>query len=183
MADDFGNPEKEQKHLQEQSVIADWSHLGKISLSGAKASSDAEKMIKGASKIKVQNTLSDQTSVAFRLTQNDYLLLTGSGNEESLLDKLKKPQSTLINQTGALGCFALGGPRRDEVLERSTAVDLRRDRVTAGSVLQSTLHTVSCTIYRTEDLDILVHSRTFSESLFAAPVSYTHLTLPTILLV
>ena len=125
MADDFGNPEKEQKHLQEQCVIADWSHLGKISLSGAKASSDAEKMIKGASKINVLNTLSDQTSVAFRLTQNDYLLLTGSGNEESLLDKLKKPQSTLINQTGAMGCFALGGPRRDEVLERSTAVDLR----------------------------------------------------------
>ena len=26
----------------------------------------------------------------------------------------------------------------------------------------------SCTIYRTEDLDILVHSRTFSESLFDA---------------
>ena len=42
MADDFGNPEKEQKHLQEQCVIADWSHLGKISLSGAKAFSDAE---------------------------------------------------------------------------------------------------------------------------------------------
>ena len=81
---------------------------------------------------------------------------------------MKKPQSTLINQTGAMGCFALGGPRRDEVLERSTAVDLRRDRVTAGSVLQSTFHTVSCTIYRTEDLDILVHSRTFSESLFDA---------------
>ena len=109
-------------------MIADWSHLGKISLSGAKASIDAEKMIKGASKIKVLNTLSDQTSVAFRLTQNDYLMLTSSGNEESLLDKLKKPQSTLINQTGAMGCFALGGPRRDEVLERSTAVDLRRDR-------------------------------------------------------
>ena len=71
MADDFGNSEKEQKHLQEQCVIADWSHLGKISLSGTKASSDAEKMIKGASKIKVLNTLSDQTSVAFRLTQND----------------------------------------------------------------------------------------------------------------
>ena len=91
-------------------MIADWSHLGKISLSGAKASSDAEKMIKGASKIKVLNTLSDQTSVAFRLTQNDYLLLTSSGNEESLLDKLKKPQSTLINQTGSMGCvLPLGG--------------------------------------------------------------------------
>ena len=67
-----------------------------------------------------------------------------------------------------MGCFALGGPRRDEVLERSTAVDLRRDRVHEGSVLQSSIHTVSCTIFRTANLDILIHPRTFSESLFDA---------------
>ena len=112
MADDFGNPEKEQKHLQEQCVIADWSHLGKISLSGAKASSDAEKMIKGASKIKVLNTLSDQTSVAFRLTQNDYLLLTGSGNEESLLDKVEKTSEHPDQSNRGDGVFCPGGPEK-----------------------------------------------------------------------
>ena len=72
MADDFGNPEKEQKHLQEQSVINDWSHLGKISLSGTKASSDAEKMIKA------QDQSPEYLPIRHRLRsdlQNDYLLL------------------------------------------------------------------------------------------------------------
>ena len=168
MAENYGNKDLEQKHLEEQCVLSDWSHIGKISLSGVKASVDVEKMIKGSSKTKVLNTLIVKDAAALRLTENDFLCLTEAGMEETLLGKLKKPQSTLINQTGAMGCFALGGPRRDEVLERSTAVDLRRDRMSQGSVLQSTIHTVSCTIFRTEDLDILVHPRSFSESLFDA---------------
>jgi len=168
MAENYGNKDLEQKHLEEQCVLTDWSHLGKISLSGVKASVDAEKMLKGSSKTKVLDSLVTKDAVSLRLTENDFLCLTVTGNEENMLGKLKKPQSNIINQTGAMGCFALGGPRRDEVLERSTAVDLRRDRMSQGSVLQSTIHTVSCTIFRTEDLDILVHPRSFSESLFDA---------------
>ena len=62
----------------------------------------------------------------------------------------------------------MGGPRRDEVLQRSTAVDLRRDKVVAGSVLQSSIHTVGMTLYRTKNFDIMVHPRNLSESLYDA---------------
>ncbi|HIO84434.1 MAG TPA: hypothetical protein EYG61_10505 [Deltaproteobacteria bacterium] len=61
-----------------------------------------------------------------------------------------------------------GGPRRDEVLQRSTAVDLRRDKVGAGAVLQSSILTVGMTLYRTKNFDILLHPRNLSESLFDA---------------
>ena len=62
----------------------------------------------------------------------------------------------------------MGGPRRDEVLQRSTAVDLRRDKVGAGSVLQSSIHSVSMTLYRTKSFDIILHPRNLSESLYDA---------------
>ena len=62
----------------------------------------------------------------------------------------------------------MGGPRRDEVLERSTAVDLRRDRIVAGSVIQSSIHTINMTLYRTNNFDIIVHPRNLSESLYDA---------------
>ena len=168
MADHYGNTDLEQKHLEQQCVLTDWSHIGKISLSGTKASADAEKMFKGSSKIKTLNSLVTKNSVSLRLTENDFLILTVVGHEENMLAKLNNPKSSIILQTGAMGCFALGGPRRDEVLERSTSVDLRRDRVHEGAVLQSTIHTVSCSIFRTALLDILIHPRTFSESLFDA---------------
>jgi heterotetrameric sarcosine oxidase gamma subunit len=168
MADHYGNTDLEQKHLEEQCVLIDWSHIGKISLSGIKASVDAEKMLKGSSKVKILNSLVSQDSVSLRLTENDFLILTVAGLEENMLSKLKIAQSSIIHQTGSMGCFVLGGPRRDEVLERSTAVDLRRDRVNEGSVLQSTIHNVSCTIFRLSSLDILIHPRSFSESLFDA---------------
>ena len=37
IAKHFGSPEKETKHLKNQCVLVDWSHLGKISLSRGNA--------------------------------------------------------------------------------------------------------------------------------------------------
>ena len=88
--------------------------------------------------------------------------------ETDLLEKIDHKITTVIDQTGALGCLVLGGPRRDEVLQRSTAMDLRRDRVIAGSVIQSSIHTVSMTLYRTKHFDIIIHPRNLSESLYDA---------------
>jgi sarcosine oxidase gamma subunit len=114
----------------------------------------------------VLSTIGTQDQVALRLTPNDFQLLCQPGQEQALLEKLDSAKSTVTDSTGALACFALGGPRRDEVLERSTAVDLRRDKVVPGSVIQLTIHTIHCTLYRTENLEILTHSRTLSESLY-----------------
>ena len=103
-----------------------------------------------------------------RLTKNDYLILCQPAMEKTLLEKLDTKITTVTDQTGANGCFVLGGPRRDEVLERSTAVDLRRDRITASTVIQSSIHTVNMTLYRTNNFDIIVHPRNLTESLYDA---------------
>ena len=170
IAEYFGSPEKEIEHLRNQCVLVDWSHLGKISLSRGNAAGVAEKAVKGAGKIEILSSLCSKDVVALRLTRSDYLFLCDTGVEEKYLKKMNQKQTTVIDQTGAMACFALAGPRRDEVLERSTAVDLRRDRVGSGAVLQSTIHTVSFTLYRTAEYEILVHPRAYSEFLFDALV-------------
>lgn len=173
IAEHFGNPERERQCLQEGAVLADWSHIGKISLSGPQAAAYAERLCEGAESIAPLSSVGTSERVALRLTANDYLLLCQPGLEASLLDLLEAERqdgdrAAVINQTGASGCFALAGPRRDEILERSTAMNLRRDRVLPGAVIQTTVHTIRCTFYRTENVEILVHPRSLSESLFEA---------------
>ena len=82
--------------------------------------------------------------------------------------KIEGMYQILLDSSGSQGCLVLGGPRRNEVLERSTAVDLRRDRVTPGSVIQSSIHTINMTLYRTKNFEIIIHPRHLSESLYDA---------------
>jgi len=112
--------------------------------------------------------LSNPDTAVLRLTQNDYFILCKPGTETEMLKKLDSEITTITDQTGSQGCLVLGGPRRNEVLERSTAVDLRRDRVTAGSVIQSSIHTINMTLYRTKNFEIIIHPRHLSESLYDA---------------
>ena len=161
-----GDASREQRQLAEGAVLVDWSHIGKLILSRGDAAAVAEQAVPGAAKAEVLGTVGTPDQVALRLTPNDYQLLCQSGQEQALLETMDQAKSTVTDSTGALACFALGGPRRDEVLERSTAVDLRRDKVVPGSVIQLTIHTIHCTLYRTENLEIITHSRTLSESLY-----------------
>ncbi len=168
IAKNFGNDERELIHLSQESVLVDWSHIGKISFSGGDAAKAAEQVFSGASEIEPLKSSSNQDMVVLCLTRNDYLILCQSGMETALLGKIDHKITTVTNQTGSQGCLVLGGPRRDEVLQRSTAMDLRRDRVVAGSVIQSSIHTVGMTLYRTKNFDIMVHPRNLSESLYDA---------------
>jgi|TARA_B100000959_G_scaffold126074_1_gene132344 heterotetrameric sarcosine oxidase gamma subunit len=168
IAKNFGNDERELIHLSQESVLVDWSHIGKISFSGGDAAKAAEQVFSGASEIEPLKSSSNQDMAVLCLTRNDYLILCQSGMETALLGKIDHKITTVINQTGSQGCLVLGGPRRDEVLQRSTAMDLRRDRVVAGSVIQSSIHTVGMTLYRTKNFDIMVHPRNLSESLYDA---------------
>lgn len=168
MADHFGKPDQEQRQLEQGAVLVDWSHLGKISVSGQLAAQTLERLWPGAGEIAPLTTIREGDRVALRLTANDYLLLTRPGMEMTWLNQIDPSVVTTINQTGAMGCFVLAGPRRDEVLERSTAMDLRRDRVVPGAVIQTTVHTIRCTLYRTSAWEIIVHPRSLSESLFVA---------------
>ena len=168
IAGNFGDTERELENLKKGAVLVDWSHIGKISLSRGNASAAAEKALKGSSKIEPLNSIADSEIAVLRLTNNDYLILCNPGMEKNVLENIDSKVTTVTNQSGANGCLVLGGPRRDEVLERSTAVDLRRDRVVAGSVIQSSIHTINMTLYRTKNLDIIVHPRNLTESLYDA---------------
>ena len=168
IAGNFGDTEREQDNLKKGAVLVDWSHIGKISLSLGNASAAAEKVLKGSSKIEPLNSMADSKMAVLRLTINDYLILCQPGMEKNVLEKIDPGLTTVTDQSGSNGCLVLGGPRRDEVLERSTAVDLRRDRVVAGSVIQSSIHTINMTLYRTNNFDIIVHPRNLSESLYDA---------------
>ncbi len=184
----FGDPQRERQQVQTGAVLADWSHIGKISLVGKEAGAIAHHLCPGAEAIPPLSSLASLDRVVLRLTPNDYLILCLPGLESKFLQQIgvfasqfprgvialngvpAEQRVAVTNQTGALGCFALGGVRRDQVLERSTALDLRRDRVPAGSVVQSSVHMIRCTLYRTAGLEILLHSRNLSESLFEALV-------------
>ena len=168
IAGNFGDIEREQDNLKKGAVIVDWSHIGKISLSRGNASAASEKVLKGSSKLEPLNSMSDSKMAVLRLTKNDYLILCQPDMEKNVLEKIDPELTTVTDQSGSNGCLVLGGPRRDEVLERSTAVDLRRDRVVAGSVIQSSIHTINMTLYRTNNFDIIVHPRNLSESLYDA---------------
>ena len=168
IAGNFGDTEREQDNLKKGAVLVDWSHIGKISLSLGNASAASEKVLKGSSKIEPLNSMADSKIAVLRLTINDYLILCQPDMEKNVLEKIDSKVTTVTDQSGSNGCLVLGGPRRDEVLERSTAVDLRRDRVVAGSVIQSSIHTINMTLYRTNNFDIIVHPRNLSESLYDA---------------
>ena len=168
IAEDFGDKARESHHLHNDSVLIDWSHIGKISLSKGDAPKAAEQVFNGTSKLEPLTSAAKQDIAVLCLTRNDYLILCQPGMETELLKKIDPQITTVTDQTGSQGCLVLGGPRRDEVLQRSTAVDLRRDKVVAGSVLQSSIHTVGMTLYRTKNFDIMVHPRNLSESLYDA---------------
>jgi glycine cleavage system aminomethyltransferase T len=168
IAHHFGNPEQEMQQLKTGSVLADWSHIGKLSVSGTAAAAYVEQLFSGAGAIAPLTTHQTSDAAILRLTANDYLILCHAGAEADLLDRITHPKISVINQTGAMGCFVLAGIRRDDVLERSTAMNLRRDIITPGSVLQTTLHTIRCTFYRTPKWEVIIHPRNLSVSLFEA---------------
>lgn len=167
IADHFGNPQIEQRQLQTGSVLVDWSHIGKLSISGRNATTAIATLFPGVNPAPLSSAGQPDGAV-LRLTANDYFILCLPGQEVARLAQLDPLQVTAINQTGAMGCFVLAGPRRDEVLERSTAMDLRRDRIGSGSVVQTTFHTIRCTLYRTAEFELILHPRSLSESLFNA---------------
>ena len=168
IAEHFGDEERDKKNLLHDCVLVDWSHIGKISLSLGNAAKAVKQVFPEASALEPLKTLSSPDTAVLRLTQNDYFILCEPGTETDLLKKLDSEITTITDQTGSQGCLVLGGPRRNEVLERSTAVDLRRDRVTAGSVIQSSIHTINMTLYRTKNFEIIIHPRHLSESLYDA---------------
>ena len=166
MASHYNDPKKELSHLKEGSLIVDWSHIGKISLRGETATVDIAKIAPDAAELAILQSCSTETQAILRLTTDEFLILCMPGEEAELMAKLS--DTGAICHGGGMACLVLAGKNRDAVLERSTAMNIRRDLVPPGAVLQTTVHTIRCTLYRTPDCDILLHSREYSVSLFEA---------------
>lgn len=169
----FGHPQREAQQLQTAVVLADWSHIGKLMVSGTSAPW-LEKLLQDNALLNAAATQLPQQPLSsyaetdggiLQLTATDRLILTQPGREATLLPHCP-PTANVLNLTGAMACLALAGPRRHQVLERSTAIDLRLDHNPAGTVLQTTIHTIRCTLFRTTELDLILCPRTLAESLF-----------------
>jgi len=169
-----GNQDKEKAQLETGSVLVDWSHIGKITLRGNDAQAAADHVDSQASSLKpLQSCATDEVAV-LRLTQDEFMILCQPEKEAAVVASAQAAQTDVLSHGGGLGCLVLAGKRRDAVIERSSAMNLRGDIVPAGSVVQTTIHAIPCTIYRTSTIDILVHSRDFSESLFEALMDVGH---------
>ena len=168
IARNFGNEQKEKDSLANASILVDWSHVGKISIRGSDAADRIAELFPQAASLKPLQSFANESVAILCLTDDEYLLLTAPGEQTKIIEKCKNTESNLIDVTGGMGCLVLAGPRRDEVTERSSAMNLRRDRVGAGAVIQTTIHAVHTTLWRTECFDVILVSRDYTEFLFDA---------------
>jgi aminomethyltransferase len=168
MALHCGDPAAEARALAEGSVLVDWSHIGKIQIRGRDAADQAERLWSGAGDLARLNAAGDERLAVLRLAQDEFLALCEAGRCGEHLARLEEGSSAICDCSGALGALLLAGARRDEVIERSAAMDLSARALAPGSVVQTTLHTIPCTVYRGPDWDLYLQTRDYTESLYDA---------------
>lgn len=168
VADHFGDPAAEQRALASGSVLVDWSHIGKLRIRGADAAERTARLWPGAADLRPLQTAGDENMAVLRLTHDEFLVLCGAARVDELTSLLGDGTGAVTDSSGAFGALLLGGTRRGEVIERSAAMDLSARSVKPGSVVQTTLHTVPCTVYRSADWDLYLQTRDYTESLYAA---------------
>jgi len=166
VAEHFGNPENEKQHLQESSILVDWSHIDKISLRGHEAVKEIVKTYPSAGDMKPLQTCATGEQMILRLMDDEFLILDQPGKANA--DLFDGNRVSVINQSGSLACLVLAGPQRDEVVLRSSAMNTRRDVFAPGRVVQTTVHGIGCIYYRTETLDLFLPMRDFAQSLYEA---------------
>ncbi len=164
----FGDADAEARHLEDGALLVDWSPIGKVSVRGPGAAQEMEKLAPGAAALSPGQTLRAAGTAVLRLTGDEFFVLCMPGREAGVLDSLDPAQASVIDQTGGMGCLVLAGPRRDEVMERSCAMNLRRDRVGDYAAVQTTVHVVPVVLYRMPRGDALLSTRDYVEFLFDA---------------
>ena len=164
----FKSLKDEKASLSKASVLADWSCIGKFHLRGKTAAKFADSLVAGASKIKIGTALVKTDYCALKLLKDRFLILCGPDKEAATEEKLRKAKAPYNNVTGAWGCLALAGKEKSQVLDRSAAMNLTESKYLAGSVIQSSVHTITTTIYRSKKADLLICDRAYTEALFDA---------------
>ena len=164
----FKSLKDEKASLSKASVLADWSCIGKFHLRGKTAAKFADSLVAGASKVKIGTALVKADYCALKLLKDRFLILCGPDKEAATEEKLRKAKAPYNNVTGAWGCLALAGKEKSQVLDRSAAMNLTESKYLAGSVIQSSVHTITTTIYRSKKADLLICDRAYTEALFDA---------------
>lgn len=167
MASAFSGKAAESKALEDACVLGDWSHIGKITVSGANAGKTINSIFPKAKNLGLEKAWTDGKTAVLRHLRDSFTILCQTGGETDLAEKFSGKGCTFINQTGGNGCLVLAGAKRDGVMARSSAMNLRRDKYPAGSVIQSGIHAITATIYRTESKEIILCARPYCESLCA----------------
>ena len=168
MAVHFDDREAERRALAEGSVLVDWSHIGKIEIRGRDAAAQAERLRPGADDLTPLQAAGDEDLALLRFAPDEFLVLCKNAHLDRAMSQLEEGSSAVCDYSGALGALLLGGPRRDEVIERSAAMDLSARAFTPGGVVQTTVHTIPCTVYRGADWDLYLQTRDYTESLYDA---------------
>jgi sarcosine oxidase subunit gamma len=168
IAEHFGDPEQEKRALAEGSVLVDWSQIGKVQIRGQGAADQAERLRRGAASLAPLRAASDEKLAVLRLARDEFLVLCETDHLDEHLGNLVEQSSAICDYSGALGALLLAGARRDEVIERSAAMDLSARALGPGSAVQTTIHTIPCTVFRGADWDLYLQTRDYTESLYDA---------------
>lgn len=166
VADHFGEPEKEKQHLNESSVLVDWSHIGKLTLRGSEAENEIAKKYRAASQLAPLQSYTTENGAILRLTDDEFVILDPSKEVDER--KFDGSRVSVIDHSGTYACLVLAGPQRDDVILRSSAMNTRRDLFAPGAVIQTTVHGMGCIYYRTESLDLFLPVRDYAQSLYEA---------------
>jgi aminomethyltransferase len=168
MAIHFGDLAAEKRALEEGCVLVDWSHVGKIQIRGRDAADQAERLRSGAMRLAPLQAIGNDDLAILRLAADEFLVLCESGHLDQEIARLEEGSSAICDCSGALGALLLAGARRDEVIERSAAMDLSARALGSGGVVQTTLHTIPCTVYRSAVWDLYLQERDYTHSLYDA---------------
>ena len=164
----FGDADAEARRLKQDALLVDWSHIGKVSIRGGAVVQEVSRLDPRAADLVAGQSLRLEHSTVLRLTQDEFFILCPPDGRQDTVGAVDPAAASVVDMTGAMGCLVLAGPRRDEVMERSSAMDLRRDRVGDFAVVQTTVHTVPVILYRARGYDLLLTTRDYVEFLFDA---------------
>ena len=164
----LGEADTEGLALGTGSVLVDWSHIGKISVRGKGATAQVSRLDSAAASVEPLKSFPLDGGVILRLTGDEYLILCEPGRAPDWIAKMGEGDTATIDLSGGLGALFLGGARREEVMERSSAMNLQAAVVPPGAVVQTTVHLVPCTVFRLLEGYLFLPGRDYAQSLFDA---------------
>ena len=135
---------------------------------GRGAVAQVSKIEPSVSSVQPLSSVEYDGGVTLRLTADEYLILCEPGAAPDWIAKMGEQDTATIDLSGGLGALFLGGARQEEVMERSSALNLQAAVLPSGAVVQTTVHLIPCTVFRLVDGYFFLQGRDYTQSLFDA---------------